>query len=92
MSAVTRQEVVEALRRGIPANAFHKFDWIESNKALANRIEAEGIAPPDGMVLVPKEPTFEMCRAGGFKWESPFDGGFPAAYKAMLAAAPEVKP
>lgn len=66
MSAVTPQEIVEALRRGIPANAFHKFDWIESNKALANRIEAEGIAPSDGYLLVHKDImtlTVE-CRCG----------------------------
>lgn len=90
MSAVTRQEVVEALRRGIPANAFHKFDWIESNKALANRIEAEGIAPPDGMMLVPKEPTLEMLSNAMVFGQS--NAATVLIWAAMLAAAPEVKP
>lgn len=40
---VTPKEIIEALR-------FVATPYTES---LANRIEAEGIAPPDGMVLVP---------------------------------------
>lgn len=38
---------------------------------------------PDGSVLVPVEPTYEMCQAMGLPWESP---RFPDRYKAMLAA------
>lgn len=40
---------------------------------------------PDGWVLVPIEPTYQMCEAMGLQWESP---RFPDRYKAMLAAAP----
>ncbi|EKR6405721.1 hypothetical protein [Escherichia coli] len=38
---------------------------------------------PDGWVLVPIEPTYQMCEAMGLQWESP---QFPDRYKAMLAA------
>ncbi|ELV3388451.1 hypothetical protein SGI62_002332 [Enterobacter hormaechei] len=38
---------------------------------------------PDGWVLVPIEPTYQMCEAMGLQWESP---RFPDRYKAMLAA------
>lgn len=38
---------------------------------------------PDGWVLVPIEPTYQMCEAIGLQWESP---RFPDRYKAMLAA------
>lgn len=34
-------------------------------------------------VLVPIEPTYQMCEAMGLQWESP---RFPDRYKAMLAA------
>lgn len=40
----------------------------------------------DGWVLVPVEPTYQMCEAMGLPWESP---RFPDRYKAMLAAAPQ---
>ncbi|EPK7549328.1 TPA: hypothetical protein L3E74_000912 [Enterobacter hormaechei] len=38
---------------------------------------------PDGWVMVPFEPTYQMCKAMGLPWESP---RFPDLYKAMLAA------
>lgn len=38
---------------------------------------------PDGWVLVPIEPTYQMCEAMCLQWESP---RFPDRYKAMLAA------
>ncbi|AIV30129.1 hypothetical protein EC036_24820 [Enterobacter cloacae] len=38
---------------------------------------------PDGWVIVPVEPTYQMCKAMGLPWESP---RFPNLYKAMLAA------
>ncbi|MGM8836196.1 Lar family restriction alleviation protein, partial [Enterobacter hormaechei subsp. steigerwaltii] len=41
---------------------------------------------PDGWVLVPIEPTYQMCEAMGLPWESP---RFPDRYKAMIAAAPQ---
>ncbi|EMW2199069.1 hypothetical protein AAEQ26_000257 [Enterobacter hormaechei] len=46
---------------------------------------AAGNSPviPDGWVLVPIEPTYQMCEAMGLQWESP---RFPDRYKAMLAA------
>ena len=47
---VSPKEIIEALR--IPPNT-HFFELMRIE--LINRIEAEGIAPPDGMVLVPIE-------------------------------------
>jgi len=46
---------------------------------------AAGNSPviPDGWVMVPIEPTYQMCEAMGLQWESP---RFPDRYKAMLAA------
>lgn len=41
---------------------------------------------PEGYKLVPIEPTFEMCKAGGFDWEGWGSSPFPVRYKAMLAA------
>lgn len=53
MTQPTIKEVIEALR-------FVATPYTES---LANRIESEGIAPPDGMVLVPIRPTWEIENA-----------------------------
>lgn len=41
---------------------------------------------PNGWVLAPVEPTYQMCEAMGLPWESP---RFPDRYKAMIAAAPQ---
>lgn len=85
MSAVTKQEIVEALRG----------DWSgNSRNWLADRILQHGIAPPDGMVLVPKEPTREMIDAAWktYNADRPHDISFRFTYAQMLAAAPEVKP
>lgn len=38
---------------------------------------------PDGWVLAPVEPTYEMCKAMGMPWEIP---RFPDRYKAMIEA------
>lgn len=43
---------------------------------------------PDGWVLVPVEPTYQMCEAMGLPWESP---RFPDRYRAMIAAAPHFR-
>ena len=50
MSAVPKQEIVEALRK----NSHHAGESTRK-KELANRIEQHGIAPPDGMVVVKAE-------------------------------------
>lgn len=49
MSAVTVQEIVEALRNKHIGN----FNC----HALANRIQKHGIAPPDGLALVKAKPV-----------------------------------
>ena len=38
---------------------------------------------PDGWVMVPVEPTYQMCKAMELPWEN---HRFPDLYKAMLAA------
>lgn len=43
---------------------------------------------PDGWVMVPVEPTYQMCEAMGLPWESP---RFPDRYKAMIAAAQDFR-
>lgn len=84
MSAVTKQEIVDALRTYYRALEDMGFEQAVK-KTLADRIEQHGIAPPDGWVLVPKEPTAEMLKA--FHWKNVGEG-----YADMLEAAPEVKP
>ena len=56
------------------------------NKCRAAMLQS-GSSPviPDGWVMVPKEPTYQMCEAMGISWENP---PFPARYRAMIAAAP----
>lgn len=52
MTQPSIKEVIQALR------------FVGGNyDLLANRIEAHGIAPPDGMVLVPIRPTWEIENA-----------------------------
>lgn len=59
MTQPTNKEIIEALRGPIGAVGNAK------RKELANRIESEGIAPPDGMVLVPSEPMSFSCQING---------------------------
>lgn len=55
-----------------------------AEEAAQAAIEAyHAVLKEDGYAIVPVEPTFEMCRAGMFSWESP---PFPARYKAMIGA------
>jgi hypothetical protein len=91
MSAVTVQEIVKALRKGIPVGAFRRFDLLEANKKLVERIEQHGIAPPDGMVLVPVDPTDAMQTAHDMYGDT--SDWWNAVISAVIrAAAPEVKP
>ena len=89
---VTQKEIIEALR--LLANWHDTGQADEKRFALASRIEAEGIAPPDGWVLVPSEPTVGMKAAGNDAFPvTPFEitcGELSKIlYKAMLAAAPK---
>lgn len=51
--------------------------------ALTPELAGDSPVIPDGWVMVPVEPTYQMCEAMGLQWESP---RFPDRYKAMLAA------
>ena len=88
---VSQKEIIEALR--LLANWHDTGQADEKRFALASRIEAEGIAPPDGMVLVPSEPTRAMYLAGAVYGDGETEhediGLAVAVYKAMLAAAPK---
>ncbi len=46
-------------------------------------------AIPEGYVVVPKEPTMEMCAAGYYTHGTPCDP--EVIYRAMIAAAPSVE-
>ena len=89
---VTQKEIIAALLGD-------ETDGPMSRHAIAEWIEAHGIAPPDGWVLVPSEPTVGMKAAGNDAFPvTPFEitcGELSKIlYKAMRAAAPkpEVKP
>ncbi|MCY0771775.1 hypothetical protein OWK27_03455 [Enterobacter cloacae complex sp. 2022EL-00788] len=64
--------------------------WNACRAAMLQGADGNSPVIPDGWVLVPVEPTYQMCEAMGMPWERP---RFPDRYKAMLAAAPvqEVK-
>lgn len=65
-----------------PDGTYKNFDYAD----LIRLRDAAAQPQAPGFVLVPVEPTFQMCRAGRFAWEDP---PFPPRYKAMLAAAPQ---
>ena len=78
---VTQKEIIAALLGD-------EVEGPSSRLSIAEWIEAEGIAPPDGWVLVPSEPTAEMVLAtNGLTYRSYDDA--VEFYKAMLAAAPK---
>ncbi|WP_250147900.1 DUF3850 domain-containing protein [Escherichia coli] len=56
---------------------------LDSSPKIAELPSGNSPVIPDGWVLVPIEPTYQMCEAMGLQWESP---RFPDRYKAMLAA------
>lgn len=55
----------------------------DSSPKIADSTSGNSPVIPDGWVLVPIEPTYQMCEAMGLQWESP---RFPDRYKGMLAA------
>lgn len=78
MSAVTVQEVIDCLDYG---------DRMMCNQ-MVGRIRTHGIAPPDGMALVPIEPTVEMISAAEEAY-IPFGDMGMALICGNLAAAPK---
>lgn len=84
---VSQKEIIEELRG--ECNGYKR-------DMLADRIEAEGIAPPDGWVLVPIEPTAEMADSAIQHLDDDPDPQYyyklttaKEVYKAMLATAPK---
>lgn len=74
--------------------------WLEEQEDSASRSQIRRIvqatlsrAIPEGHVVVPKEPTPEMCAAGYHAYRSSLEkGGWVVAiYREMIAAAPANK-
>ena len=101
---VTQEEIVEALNAlACLGNGNTRGNSIGNDIAgdLLDKIQANGIAPPDGSALVPIEPTAGMVEAYSRASEQLtknhlLSGSYPAiwqpieaGYKAMLAAAPK---
>lgn len=84
MSQVTVQEVIDAL-------CFRPDTYISAPfESLADRIRTHGIAPPEGMELVPIEPTVEMLKAGARHLpQSIGEERMALLYRAMLPSAPK---
>ena len=80
MVKVTQEEIVGALIRTKTSEM--------TRTLLAIRIQTEGIAPPDGMALVPIEPTEEMMLAAEEAY-TPFGDMGMALICGNLAAAPK---
>lgn len=84
MSAVTVQEVIEFLEQ---ADELINTTWLPIPDMIS-RIRTHGIAPPEGMALVPIEPTKEMMRAAEEAY-MPFGDMGMALICGNLAAAPK---
>lgn len=63
------------------------LEYLYAKRDLIERIKQHGIAPPDGYVLVPVEPTEAMWEEGSYMFSN--DGDTRQVYQAMLAAAPK---
>jgi len=61
--------------------------WEACRAAMLQGADGNSPVVQDGWVMVPVEPTYQMCKAMGLPWESP---RFPDRYKAMIATAPKV--
>lgn len=57
--------------------------WNACRAAMLQGDDGNSPVIPDGWVMVPVEPTYQMCKAMGLPWESP---RFPDRYKAMISA------
>lgn len=69
-------------------DAIIRAAWWNHCAAMLKGADGKPPVIQDGWVLVPIEPTYQMCEAMGLPWESP---RFPDRYKAMIAAAPKTE-
>ena len=85
-----------------PATEYHKHSARSTGLAAWNRRAESGTfdkpfvfqtrpTVPEGWKLVPIEPTVEIVQAAQDYFVSHDEWGFSGMYRAMLAAAPEVK-
>ncbi|WP_435362574.1 hypothetical protein [Enterobacter hormaechei] len=79
-------QIVSLLAHNIGDKLLAQKIWNACRAAMLQGADGNSPVIPDGWVLVPIEPTYQMCEAMGLPWESP---RFPDRYKAMIAAAPQ---
>ena len=76
---VTVQEIVETLKRP---------HWPELSTRLAERVQAEGIAPPDGMIFISAQTLKDaVCTIGRFINEC--DKEAIEVFDALVSAVPK---
>ena len=83
------EQIQDLLRVGNPADEECRLIRMGWDAAMRKRT---AMSVPEGWKLVPTEPTKEMLEAGQTEWldSAGADPSFDV-YRAMLAAAPEVK-
>ncbi|XRP06532.1 hypothetical protein ABC767_07235 [Enterobacter cloacae] len=73
---------VQTIIHGVTLTAM--LELRDRRAAMLHGADGNSSVIQDGWVMVPVEPTYQMCEAMGLPWESP---RFPDRYKAMIAAA-----
>lgn len=91
MSAVTVQEIVSLIEGLIESDACMgsiSDKQVIMSLEVVSRIEQHGIAPPDGMVLVPVDPTDAMQTAHDMYGDT--SDWWNAVISAVIRAAAEI--
>lgn len=96
------RELVERLREAIGEAAYEWAQYVEVDSAPRTLVEhmeaafdkaAAALEAKEGYVLVPREPTVAMMKAGELGWchhdHGNLQGRATQCYRAMLAAAPK---
>ena len=86
-------EIIEVMALGITPKPSDPDDikaWETFFPSIKRSVEkACATLTAKGLIIVPLEPTYQMCEAGQFNWEGGFDNKpppFPERYRAMLSA------
>ena len=83
-----RSAMLQGVENGESATTMKTAPALDSSPKIDESPSGNSPVIPDGWVMVPVEPTYQMCKAMGLPWESP---RFPDLYKAMIAAAPHFR-
>lgn len=78
-----RAAMLQGAENGESATTMKTAPAVDSSPKIDESPSGNSPVIPGGWVMVPVEPTYQMCKAMGLPWESP---RFPDLYKAMLAA------